>query len=149
MCNVWRINMYLNISFINEELVYLNMYFDSYRYGIYTFFKFNLISLLQRMIKIYSLVVYCNAWVAATQCYLWSQLTVIVGVYRWWSSTQTSTPQWQCHTPQTPTPRDGRWGWGSLPNPPGEPANHGKLPGLSVTVVKSTFLLICNWTTCN
>lgn len=37
MCNIWRINMYLNISFINEELVYLNMYFDSYRYGIYIF----------------------------------------------------------------------------------------------------------------
>lgn len=37
MCNFWRINMYLNISFINEELVYLNMYFDSYRYGIYIF----------------------------------------------------------------------------------------------------------------
>lgn len=97
----------------------------------YTFFKFNLISLLQRMIKIDSLVVYCNAWVAATQCYLWSQLTVIVGVYRWWSSTQTSTPQRQRHTPQTPTPRDGRWGWSGLPNPPGKPANHGKLLGLS------------------
>lgn len=115
----------------------------------YTFFKFNLISLLQRMIKIYSLVVSCNAWVAATQCYSWSHLTVIVGVYRWWSSTQTSTPQWQCHTPQTPTPRDGRWGWSGLPNPPGKPANHGKLLGLSVTVVKSIFLLICNWTMCN
>lgn len=48
MYNVWRLYMYLNNCFINGEFVYLNMYLIHINMA-YTFFKFNLISLLQRM----------------------------------------------------------------------------------------------------
>ena len=46
---------------------------------------------------------------------------------RWGSTTSTPTPQWQCNTPKTPTPRDWWWGWSSFSYPTGQSANHGEL----------------------